>query len=84
VIDSDDWNVLDSISRIMCRAARSAHFYKFIQHDVALDLKKDNEAINNLLKSFNAEDQEEMGKMKESDSVNPMQKLQAYVKKCVK
>jgi hypothetical protein len=44
---------------------------------VALDLKKDNEAINSLLKSFNAEDQEEMGKMKESDSVNPMQKLQA-------
>jgi hypothetical protein len=77
VIDSDDWNVLDSISRIMCRAARSPHFYKFIQHDVALDLKKDNEAINSLLKSFNAEDQEEMGKMKESDSVNPMQKLQA-------
>jgi len=84
VIDSDDWNVLDSISRILCRAARSPDFYKFIKHDVALDLKKDNEQINSLLKSFNAEDQDEMGRVRESDLVNPLNKLQAYVRKCVK
>lgn len=69
--------MLDSISRIMCRAARSPEFYKFIRHDVAHDLKKDNDTINNLLKSFNASDQEEMGKGRESDLINPLNKLQA-------
>jgi len=38
-------------------------------------LQRDNEAINKLLKSFNAEEQDEMVRGKETDSINPIEKL---------
>lgn len=67
--------MLDSISRILCRAAKSDQFYLFIKHDLAKDLQKDKEQINQLLKSFNATDQEEMLKGKDTDLINPLSKL---------
>lgn len=69
--------MLDSISRILCRAAKADEFYKFIKHDLAKDLKQDNDTISQLLRSFNADPQDDMLKEKDADLVNPLQKLQS-------
>lgn len=69
--------MLDSISRILCRAAKSDEFYKFIRHDIAKDMQKDNETISQFLKKFNADPKDDMLKGKDADLVNPLQKLQS-------
>jgi len=72
------------LSRIFGKASKSELFYKFINHDIVNDIKKENETINKLLKSFNADEQDEMNKFYETDLINPILKLHSYIRKCVK